>query len=206
MFDLSANQKDAICEIFNMAIGQSAASLSMMLDEEILLSVPDVHFLPRIDAIKQLEDQREPECCAVRQNFTGSLKGESWMVFPATKSLELVRSVLDELDDLEDMTDLEQEALGEVGNVVLNSCLATLANELDLKFDVALPELFNGNTSSVLMPDGPSTEESSLTMLIDVRFAVKDREIDGHILLVLGLDSVTDLINAIDKLMSQFDA
>lgn len=128
------------------------------------------------------------------------------MVFPATKSLELVRSVLDELDDLEDMTDLEQEALGEVGNVVLNSCLATLANELDLKFDVALPELFNGNTSSVLMPDGPSTEESSLTMLIDVRFAVKDREIDGHILLVLGLDSVTDLINAIDKLMSQFDA
>jgi chemotaxis protein CheC len=206
MQTLTEIQKDAVGEIFNMAIGQSASSLSMMLDEEIELSVPQVLFLPRDEAIKKLEGQDDAECCAVRQVFDGSLTGETWMVFPATKSLELVRSILDEFDDLEDMTDLEQEALGEVGNVVLNSCLASLANELGLKFQVSLPELFNGKARSVLVPEGGGGHNNSLTMLIDVRFAVKDRKIDGHILLVLGVDSVSDLISAVDGLMANFDA
>lgn len=204
MKEMSQDEKDAVAEIFNMAIGQSAANLSTMLNEEIQLTVPSIRFLPRLEALNHVSESPEYDCCAIRQNFEGSLTGESWLVFPATKSLELVRSLLDELDALEDMTDLEQEALGEVGNVVLNSCLATLANELTLHLNVDLPEVFSGQTRDIVLPTEGNGQSNLLTMLVDVGFAVKNRMIEGHILVVLGVQSMEALAIAVDQYLEAF--
>lgn len=204
MTDLTQDEKDAVGEIFNLAIGQSASNLSTMLREEIQLTVPSIKFLPRIEALEEVTAGPEYDCCAIRQNFGGSLNGESWLVFPATKSLELVRSLLDELDDLEDMTDLEQEALGEVGNVVLNSCLATLANHLELQLDVDLPEVYSGETRDQILPTDSRHPPDLITMLVDVGFTVKNRMIEGQILVVLELQSMKALVAAVDRYLEAF--
>jgi len=199
MTPLSADQKDAIGEIFTVAINRSASVLSAMIGEEVVLTVPDVHFVPLSEAAVQLAEKSEANCCAVRQNFGGPISGQSWLVFPAAKSLELVRSVLDEFDALHDMTELDQDAVSEVGNVVLNRCLSTLANELGLKFDVSLPELFNGNTRNALLPNPPHDEEiqpwpqdgdDQFTILIDVRFDIDVRDITGPIMIIVHIGSV----------------
>ena len=45
---------------------------------------------------------------------------------------------------LEDVIDLEQEALAETGNIILNGCLSTIANMLERSLKMSLPEVLHG--------------------------------------------------------------
>ena len=46
---------------------------------------------------------------------------------------------------LEDVIDLEQEALAETGNIILNACLATIANVLRRTMRMSLPSVIRGD-------------------------------------------------------------
>ncbi len=48
------------------------------------------------------------------------------MAFPEDRSLELVKLILDESFPAESATDMEEEALLEVGNLVLNGFLGAI--------------------------------------------------------------------------------
>ena len=64
----------------------------------------------------------------IHQVFEGEITGRALLIFPDTKSLELVRAVIGGELPLEEIIELEQEALAEIGNIILNGCLATIAN------------------------------------------------------------------------------
>jgi hypothetical protein len=64
---------------------------------------------------------------AVRQDFSGVFSGRALLIFPEASSLELVRVVVGRQLALEDIVDLEDEALAETGNIILNSWVATIA-------------------------------------------------------------------------------
>ena len=52
------------------------------------------------------------------------------MIFPQAKSLELIRVIVGADVDAAEANDIEEEALAETGNIILNGCLATMANIL----------------------------------------------------------------------------
>ncbi len=45
---------------------------------------------------------------------------------------------------LEDILELEHEALAEIGNIILNACIATIANLLQRSLTMSLPEIIRG--------------------------------------------------------------
>ena len=53
---LGASERDAVTEILNVAIGQAAASLSQMVEDEVTLSVPVVEFLSPAAAAARLDE------------------------------------------------------------------------------------------------------------------------------------------------------
>jgi len=55
------------------------------------------------------------------------------LLFSERDSLSLVKAILTEQIPLEMLSELEEEALTEVGNVVLSACLATFADLLNNK-------------------------------------------------------------------------
>jgi hypothetical protein len=77
-----------------------------------------------------VEKGHSSKLVAVQQSFEGPFSGRALLIFPEAQSLELVRSIVGEEHSLEDVIDLEQEALAETGNIILNACLATIANVL----------------------------------------------------------------------------
>ena len=81
---------------------------------------------------------------AVRQAFQGEFSGCALLIFPEPNSLELVRAVTKGELSLEDIIDLEQEALAEIGNIILNGCMATIANLLERSLTMSLPEIVRG--------------------------------------------------------------
>src|SRR6201992_1271718 len=122
---LNELELDALTELVNIGVSNAATSLREMVGREILLSVPKVELIARDAAVAMQSGSETARLVAVHQVFEGDITGRAMLIFPETNSLELVRAVTGGELSLEDIIELEQEALAETGNVILNGCLAT---------------------------------------------------------------------------------
>ena len=129
MTELSELQKDALGELLNIGMGRASASLSEMVGEEVELSVPKVDTLSRDEAIIRINSLVGNKVTAIKESFKGAFWGDALLLFPENHSLELVRALIkDDTLPAEMISEMEQEALTEVGNIILNACLGSLAN------------------------------------------------------------------------------
>ncbi|MEO5332162.1 MAG: hypothetical protein H7839_09075 [Magnetococcus sp. YQC-5] len=150
MFCLTEMEEDALKEFFNMGLGMAAASLSQMVNNEVLLSLPQLKVVSYEEAIKMLVPGREEKLVAIRQNFTGELSGTALLIFPGAEGLELVRTLLNEPMPLEILMELEQETLLDVGNVVLNAFLESFTQMMSIQFEFESAEFLKGSSHFLL--------------------------------------------------------
>jgi chemotaxis protein CheC len=203
--ELSDTERDAFAEIANMGVSRAATSLRQMVGEQVLLSVPAVNIVTRLEASRLAERGNAPKLVAVQQSFEGPFSGRALLIFPEAQSLELVRSIVGAEHSLEDIIDLEQEALAETGNIILNACLATIANVLRRTMRMSLPSVVRGD-GATLFDIGTSDPDADLVLFLYIDFTIKNRNIRGFIALLMDLPSITalkkivhDFINRIDK-------
>jgi chemotaxis protein CheC len=190
--DLSELELDALTELVNLGVSRAAKSLAQMVRKEVVLTVPRVALLSRAEAIRVLGERESPNLVAVHQIFEGDITGRALLIFPEARSLELVRSVIGSELSLEELIELEQEALAETGNVILNSCLATIANSLERHLKISLPEVLRGDSSWFFnLP--PPPQAGTTVLFIYINFAVRDRDIDGFIALMMDMPSLAAL-------------
>jgi chemotaxis protein CheC len=185
---LSELELDALTELVNIGVGRAAGSLREMVGEQVLLSVPNVKLVSRDEAIAILSE-REARLVAVHQVFEGDITGRALLIFPETKSLELVRAVSGGDLPLEDIIDLEQEALAETGNIILNGCLATIANLLQRSLKMSLPEILRGPGPELFNLE-PPPEAGDVVMFLYIDFAVRERDINGYVALLMDMPSL----------------
>jgi chemotaxis protein CheC len=189
---LSELELDALTELVNLGVGRSALGLREMIGEEVILSVPDVGLIGRNQAIAILEKGSPGRLVAVHQVFHGDIDGRVLLIFPETKSLELVRAVTSGDLPLEDIIDLEHEALAETGNIILNGCLATIANQLGRTLKISLPEILRGDGRQLFnLAPPPAAGEMVLFVYID--FALQSRDVRGYIAMLMDLPSLETL-------------
>ncbi|NGZ06856.1 MAG: hypothetical protein G8237_10925 [Magnetococcales bacterium] len=193
MFSLSEMEEDALKEFFNMGLGMAAASLSQMVNNEVLLSLPQLKVVPYEDATKMLVANDEDKLVAIRQNFTGELTGTALLIFPGAESLELVRTLLNEQMPLEVLMELEQETLQDVGNVVLNAFLESFTQMMSIQFEFEAAEFLKGSSNFLLdisshlaaqrqslMADLAGENERAFVLMMD--FKTHDEEETQHTL------------------------
>ena len=173
--------------------------------KQVLLSVPSVKIVTRETASKLVERENAKKLVAVQQSFEGPFAGRALLIFPEAQSLELVRSIVGDQHSLEDVIDLEQEALAETGNIILNGCLATIANVLHRTMRMSLPSIVRGDGATLFEVQGPASGEQFVLFLY-IDFNIKKRDVHGFIALLMDLPSiaalktiVNDFINAIEK-------
>jgi len=203
--DLSEVERDAISEIANLGVSRAAASLRQMVGEQVLLSVPAVRIVGRTEAATLVEKGNSPRLVAVQQRFEGPFSGRALLIFPEGQSFELVRSIVGPEHPLEDIIDLEQEALAETGNIILNSCLATIANVLHKPMRMSLPSVIRGD-GNTMFETAVRAPDADLVLFLYIDFTIRSRDIKGFIALLLDLPSiislkeiVRDFIDAIDR-------
>src|SRR5580700_9126418 len=187
---LSDIDRDALAEIANMGVSRAATSLRQMVGEQVLLSVPAVNIVTRLAASELVERGGSSKLVAVQQSFEGPFSGRALLIFPQAQSLELVRSIVGDEHSLEDVIDLEQEALAETGNIILNGCLATIANMLHRTMRMSLPSIVRGD-GATLFESELSGEQYVLFLYID--FNIKKRDVRGFIALLMDLPSIAAL-------------
>jgi chemotaxis protein CheC len=189
--ELSEIEQDALAEIANMGVSRAAASLRRMIGEQVFLSVPAVNIVSRRVASRMVEKGHSPKLVAVQQSFEGPFSGRALLIFPEAQSLELVRSIVGEEHSLEDVIDLEQEALAETGNIILNACLATIANVLRRTMRMSLPSIVRGDGDTLF--DVRKESSDGLVLFLYIDFTIKNRDVRGFIALLMGLPSIAAL-------------
>ena len=196
MPQLSPLEIDAVAEIMNIGVGRAAASLSLMVKEEIDLSVPHAEVLYGAAARDHLA-QKGDRMVAVREDFSGLIGGAAALLFPQARSLDLVRMVLDEDLSPEEVSELEQEALVEIGNIILNGCLSSIADALIGEIETSIPVLLRADLCSIL-PCAPNLE--AMLLVLTINFMIKSRDIEGQIVFLMDMQAA----DAFQQMITQY--
>jgi chemotaxis protein CheC len=189
---LNELELDALTELVNLGVSKAATSLREMVGEQVHLAVPGVALIGRPQAVELLKQSEARTLVAVHQVFEGDITGRALLIFPEARSLELVRAVTNSDLPLDEIIELEQEALAEIGNIILNGCLATIANMLERTLKISLPEILRGE-GHLLFNLPPPPEAGEVVLFVYINFAVQRRDIQGYIAMLMDMPSLAAL-------------
>lgn len=202
MYSFSELELDALAEAFNLALGEAAATFSAIVREEIELSVPTIEILSREELTQRLEQGRPQgsteRLCLINQHFDakGMFQTDALLLFPEMGSLEIVRRMLGDDTPIQHITELEQDALAEIGNIIINSCMSSLASLFATEMIGSLPRL-QSRTAATLLDDKDSGDVI-LVARIGMKMAAYD--LAGYVLFVMNLPSIESFMAQIRRL------
>jgi chemotaxis protein CheC len=185
-------ERDALTEIVNIGVGRAASSLRKMIGDQVTLSVPSIDVVSQRRAARLISER----------DFEGPFSGRALLIFPESNSLELVRAVTGDSLSIEDLAEMEREALTETGNVILNSCLATIANMLKRSLAMTIPEVLRGNSATLFEIDDRTTDDG-LVLFLYIDFAVRKRDIRGYIAMIMDIPSLENLKELLDEFIAR---
>lgn len=183
---LSSLALDALTEIFNHGVGQAGHALSQLAGAAVRLSIPLVQEISKREVTTQLVQYGIHNICAVRQGFGGVVSTEAVLMFPVEQSLQLVQMMVGDTVPLEQLGEMEQESLAEIGNILLNSVVASVADLLRIEFEGSLPQVELGPIFDVLCPDG---EDEDRVLSLQINFDISSRQIRGYLVFLLDIAS-----------------
>ncbi len=195
---------DAVAEVLNIGMGSAAASLSEMINDEVKLSVPAVEFVTREVAAEHIYKKAKMDVSGVHQHFQGAFSGDAMLLFPEQQSLQLVRAVLQQGDiTLDDLTEMEQEAMTEIGNVILNSCLCSMADMFGKEMHGEIPEFIQGSIIRILTKGSKGNQSEAIVLLLNMDFAVDKKNIQGYVTFLMDINEVIQLKANIQEFLGE---
>lgn len=190
---------DALTELFNLGVGQAASAFSQIAGDTVLLTVPRVRIMTHGELSQYLGEGGSAAVSAVRQRYSGAINSEAVLMFPAERGLQLVQMMVGGELPLDQLAEMEQEALSEIGNILLNSVMASVADALHIQLDGSLPTVELSQVDSVLRSQH---EADGAVLMIDIQFEVAAREVKGLLAFLLDVPSQ----DALEQLIARFVA
>lgn len=195
MLTLSELQYDALGEIFNIGVGRAAASLSQIVNDEVQLNAPAVSLIHIEQASRLLHSSELQQFSSVSQTFSGPFVAQALLVFPESNALEIVRLMVGPHMSTDEVSEFEQEAMCEIGNIILNACMSSLADIFHISFSSTLPLHRFGDAENLPVLEG---DEDQMVLLLQVDMVISQQHIQGHILFLLSVASMHSLVACLD--------
>jgi chemotaxis protein CheC len=199
--NFSELHQDALCEIFNIGAGRAAYSLSEIVGDEVKLSVPRVQIFPAAEINNQILPINSSRLGAVRQHFSGPFSAEAVLLFTESQALEIVRDMMGSQFSLEEVADFEQDAMCELGNIILNACLSAMADVLSLSLESTLPH-YSVDSSEAIMRNISAEMDQPVMMALHIDLSIEKRQAQGCLLILLSTPSLQELLVYIDRFIN----
>lgn len=195
---VSDHQSDALAEIFNIGVGRAASSLSQIVNDEIGLSAPMVEFVPPDDIMRVMTGHEFDHLSMVAQEYTGPFDARAMLIFPEQNALIIVGKMLGDVVPPDQLGEFEQEAMCEVGNIILNACISSLADLFHVEFQGSLPTYQHATREDIDLLSGIRTDVPVI-LVIKVNLVIRQQSIQGHLLFLLSVSSLIELLAHIDR-------
>jgi len=197
MIQISDLQRDALGEIFNIGVGRAAASLSEIVRDEIELSAPTVQFVAPNEVERVLMGREFDHLSMVSQEFSGPFDARAMLVFPEQNALLIVGQMLGGVVPPEQLGEFEQEAMCEVGNIILNACISALADLFRVEFQGTLPHYEHAERETLDL-FGNISHDTPVILIVQIDLIIRQQSIQGHLMFLLSVSSLDELLRSIN--------
>ena len=190
---------DAFTEMVNIGVGQAADTLNQITKSHIVLHVPVVKIIELCHLQKELQLLVEENHAAINLNFTKDLNGTAKLIFPTSSATKLVKLFVGSFDDSYEDTildDLRISALTEIGNVIINTIIGTISNELGIDIAYTVPEFREGEIDEVV--EDKNNEANFMILLCQANFKADEVDISGSLIIYFNIDRFNEFINILD--------
>ena len=191
---LSSLQLDILQELINIGVGRAAGMLNQMVNTHIQLQVPILRVLTPDQLGKLYATRPNSVFSAVQLAFTGEFAGISALIFPPESAAKLVNVVLGNGAMPGADGSMRTATLQEVGNIVLNGVMGSIANILGEPLRYSPPDYLEADISSII------GQGDGMILVASTQFSMKDHLIDGEVLIIFSLTSFDSLLTSIDAL------
>jgi chemotaxis protein CheC len=202
---LSEIQLDALTEVFNVGAGRAALSLSEIVGEEVMLSVPSIEVLKAEEVNSRVLTLKDDKFAIVSQLFSGPFDAEAVLLFTENYALEIVRDMMGSQMSIEDLAEFEQEAMCELGNIILNACLSAMADMLGISLNSSLPTYAMSSPDEIttrLAEKGVEDGDSSYILVLHIDLVLEKHHTEGHLIFLLSSTSLSKLISHIQQYLN----
>jgi len=196
--DLTPHQQDALIELLNIGFGRAGASLSQLTGHRVVLDVPQVSIHPIMSLSTALGKVISEEVASVHQIFSGPVAGDALLILDHNAAGILKELLTDEPALPLPVDASAREVLTEVGNILLNACLGTFGNILDVQVSFSIPHLNLDTLNGVLQSLLVKREGMRYALVVHAGFRLRDAEVTGYLIIVLSVASLDRLIKAVE--------
>lgn len=197
---LNPKQVDTITEIINIGVGKGSASLSQMIDGEILLNVPYVNVISFDHVLEEIQKLgKGDEVHSVEMRFSGEYEGSANVILPDDSSKLLASLLMHEDPDSATIDEMKDGLMIEVGNIILNGIMGSFGNILDAPLDYHMPKSYQGDVDGIYSQ--LDKERYNKVLVCHTNFAVRGKNISGDILIMYEMKSFDKLSNVLDKMI-----
>lgn len=196
---LTENQTDSLTELINIGYARAAGALSQLTGYRITLEVPKVA-IHRIDEITEmLQGVVTGEVASVNQVFSGAVSGNALLLLDEDAAVLLNELLTDRSSVSRSLDTGGREVITEVGNIVLNACLGVFGNLLKVHVSFSVPRLHVETVEGVMDSITVGDQELHYALMIHTRFHVRDGNVSGYLVIILGVTSLDRLLGELKK-------
>ena len=197
---LNENQKDALSELINIAFSRTAASLSELTGNRIMLEPPKVDIVPIDELQDRLLKEINGDVATVHQIFSGPVSGDALLLLDHQCAIKLASIVSGEDLEVDYMTPSLKEVLMEIGNILLNACWGMFGNLLQLHITFSIPKIYLESLNVILDTLIISQQELTYALIAITQCKVRDSSIKGYLVIILGVSSLKRLLESLEKI------
>jgi chemotaxis protein CheC len=200
---LTEDQRDALQEVANLAMGQAATRLARLLDSFIELSVPRVRVVAVSEAAQAMREMTgiEDPVSAVRQGFRSDIKGEALVICRSDSVDDLCALVSDPYSRSAYESVSQKELMFDVANVLTGACVSCILDQLGRTPVFSAPGLL-GDALTLDEVFQPGVLQWEVALLVEVNFTLEDHSFRAHLVMLMAEESIRHMNDALDALLS----
>lgn len=189
--ELSAEMRDVLQELTNVAMGQAGDLLARLLNVFVKLPIPNVNLIEVSELHMALASvEHETTTSAVCQGFIGGgVSGEALLILTDSSFKDIAR-LMNYQGDL--TVKIELELLMDIANILIGAVLKGLAEQIDMSFSQGHPVVL-GQHAPVSELIKANARRWRKTLAIELSYGIENYNISCDLLLLFTEDSLKTL-------------
>ena len=199
--ELDTTQIDVLRELGNIGAGNAATSLSVMLDEGVGISVPEVKILD-YNGVVNVVGAPEDLGVAIMIQFGGDVRGIVLFVLSYEDAMNIGDLLMgdsyqpDENDEgSTSVSDMKLSTIKEIGNILGCSYLGSIGTMTGLNFEISVPYVAIDMVGAILSaPLLLFSIDNSKILLVEESFLTEKRSMKSHVILFADIESLNTIM------------
>lgn len=180
---------DFISELSNIGFGVGADKLAKMVDMIVNLKSPKINIMP-MEEVLNTPIMKKEELSGLQIKFTGDLSGHSFLLMDPKDS----KNLFDFIVGSQEHSDLnENDFIGEVGNIILNSLIGTLSNQFKIRLIPHVPQYYCDSPKNIIGDLFSNESECPQLINLSSNFRIMGIEFSCSISLIFNYHSLQRL-------------